>query len=240
MTQDKNDITQKVIDKIQLNKISTTEVADCLGKKGVLPHIYPINDRHFRVGKVFLAYAFNESNWELHEQLQYVNEGDIVVVETFNCENRAIFGDLVSKFLVLYKQVSAIVVNGYLRDAQHLIKEDYFIWCKGFTPVGCFNIKNDVELEEDIVTSWKQKYEGAIAVCDDTGVVIIQAEYIDEDFLEKLDFIELQEDIWFYCIDTKKWSTYETVCLKKYLDAELLPADFRDKFELFNNRLNKK
>lgn len=240
MIADKNNIAQQVIDKIQMNKISTTEIADCLGKKGVIPDLYPINGGQFKVGKVFLAYAFNESNWELHEQLQYVGEDDIVIVETYNCKDRAIFGDLVSKYLALYKRVSAIVVNGNLRDVQHLMKENYPIWCKGFTPIGCFNKKNDVKLDEDVINTWKNKYEGAIAVCDDAGVVIIQAEHINEDFLEKLDFIELQEDIWFYCLDTKKWSTYETVCLKKYLNTELLPADFREKFEKFNNKLNRK
>lgn len=59
-------------------------------------------------------------------------------------------------------------------------------------------------------------YDGSIAVCDDTGVVIIPKELHTEEFLEKLDFIENQEDIWFECLDHKKWNTYDIVCLKKY------------------------
>lgn len=38
-----------------------------------------------------------------------------------------------------------------------------------------------------------------------------------EDFLNKLHHIEEQEDTWFECIDHRKWDTYDTVCLKKYL-----------------------
>ena len=62
----------------------------------------------------------------------------------------------------------------------------------------------------------KEKYNGAIAVCDDCGVVIIPKEYHTEDFYKSLEFIEEQEDIWFDCIDRLKMSTFETVCLKKY------------------------
>ena len=53
-------------------------------------------------------------------------------------------------------------------------------------------------------------------VCDDSGVVIIPKEQITEDMLQKLIAIEEQEDIWFDCIDRRKWDTFDTVCLKKY------------------------
>jgi hypothetical protein len=33
----------------------------------------------------------------------------------------------------------------------------------------------------------------------------------------KLEWIEEQEDMWFDCVHRRKWSTYDTVCLKKYL-----------------------
>jgi hypothetical protein len=53
-------------------------------------------------------------------------------------------------------------------------------------------------------------------VCDDTGVVTIPGNRISEEFLQRLDWIEEQEDIWFDCIDRRKWDTFETVCLKRY------------------------
>lgn len=234
-----NTIINKIIKRIAINRISTTEIADCLGKKGALPSIHPLNSGHFRVGKVFFVYAFNESNWELHEQIQKVSQGNILLVETHNCQDRAIFGDLVSKYLTLYRRVGAIVVNGFMRDAHSLIKENYPIWCKGVTPIGCFNKKNENELAANIINAWKDKYEGAIAVCDDSGVVIIPREVIEKEFLEKLEFMELQEDIWYYCIDTKKWSTFDTVCLKKYLNTGLLPKKLREKLGKFLKKSEK-
>lgn len=213
-------IYEEIINKIERNRISSTEVSDCLGKMGAIDDLKPLNKGQFKVGKVFFCYAYNESNWELHEQIINLSENDILVVEAINCNNRALLGSLVSKYVLLYKQAKAIVVNGNLRDAHTLIKENHPVWCKGVTPIGCFNKKNNEPVDLDIYSSLKNKYEGAIAVCDDTGVVIIPKVLINEEFLVKLDFIEEQEDIWFDCIDRKKWSTYDTVCLKKYLENE--------------------
>ena len=59
-------------------------------------------------------------------------------------------------------------------------------------------------------------------VCDDSGVVMIPKDKIDDKIISKLQFIELQEDIWFYCVDTLKMSTFDTVCQKKYLTEDIV------------------
>ncbi|EOS81930.1 hypothetical protein C817_00324 [Dorea sp. 5-2] len=211
-------IEERIIKKIKKNRISTTEIADCLGKTGVLENAHAINRGHFAVGKVKWVYAYNESNWSIHEQARDVEEGDIVLIEAFDCGERATIGELVSKYILLYRQAEAIISNANLRDGNDLIKQNYPIWCKGFTPVGCFNKWNEEPLDPEIERVHRKKYEGAIAVCDDTGVVIIPQKFHNEDFLKKLDDIEEQEDIWFECLDHKKWDTYDIVCLKKYLE----------------------
>jgi len=209
-------IKKKIIDLIRKNRISTTEVADCLNKTGAIPEVYALNAGHFRVGEVFWTYAWNESNWENHEQLRHAQEGQVVLVEPFQCGDRAVFGSLVTKFLFLYRQVQAVVVLGKLRDAPHLLKENWAIWVTGVTPIGCFNKKNKISLDPEIIQQRHTQYDGAIGVCDDSGVVIIPPSAVNETFIEKLEFIEEQEDIWFECIDRRKWDTYDTVCLKKY------------------------
>lgn len=216
------EVKKKIIDYIKRNRVSTTEVADCLNKSGCIEEVKPINAKHFIVGNVFWAYCYGESNWDLHEQVQNVQEEDVVLVETFECNNRAIFGELVSKYLILYKQAAGIVVDGNMRDANNLIKENWPIWCKSFNPVGCFNNKINIKDEEmkRLLNKHKEIYNNSIAVCDDCGVVIIPKECHTEAFYKKLQLIEEQEDIWFDCIDRLKMSTFETVCLKKYKNIE--------------------
>lgn len=230
-------IIEKAISLIQDNIISTTEVGDVLGKTGQIEGVKALNSGQFKVGEVAFIYAINNSNYEVHKQLAEKDiRGKILFVYNVNCD-RAIFGDLVSKYILLYKGAKAIVVNGKLRDAHTLIKEKYPIWCTEVSPIGCVNRQNGPDIDPKLLQELKDKYDGAIMVCDDSGVVMIPKDKIDEKLLTKLEFIEFQEDIWFYCVDTLKMSTYDTVCLKKYLEGDVLDKRIMDKFEEFKNKM---
>jgi regulator of RNase E activity RraA len=212
-------VIQQVIEKIKRNRISTTQVADCLDKSGALEGVRAVNPGHHRVGPVFWTYAYNESNWEFHEQIREAPEGSVVLTEAFDCGNRAVYGELVAKFLILYRQVAALVLRGSLRDVPPLLKERWPLWAEGATPIGCHNRKNDAPLDPKLLEQRRGLYEGSIAVCDDTGVVVIHRGSITEAFLGRLDWIEEQEDVWFDCIDRRKWDTYQTVCLRLYKEG---------------------
>lgn len=215
------DYTKAIVDYLERNRVSTTEVADALGKMGVLPELMPINRGHYRAGKVKWIYAYEESNWPVHEQIQDIEENCIIFVEAFDCGERAIFGELVSKYLLLYRKSKALVIDGKMRDAAGLIKENWPIWCNGLSPVGCFNRKPKKKFDEEIRKQHYDQYDGAVAVCDDCGVVVIPKDCLTKEFLVKLTNMENQEDIWFDRLDHYKENTFEIVCLKKYLDDEI-------------------
>ena len=208
---------ERIIDYIKRNRVSTTEVADCLGKTGVLENVLPVNKGHFKVGNVKWVYAYKETNWDVHEQVVSTQENDIVFIDAIDCKHRAIIGELVAKYILLYRQAAAIVSNAKMRDAGALMRENYPIWSTGVTPVGCFNTKPEPSLDEATEREHRNMYDGAIMVCDDCGVVLIPKELHTEEFLQKLVKIEEQEDIWFDRLDRKKESTFEIVCLKNYL-----------------------
>ncbi|WP_220393071.1 RraA family protein [Bacteroides oleiciplenus] len=221
---------------IEANKISSTEIGDVLGKTGQIEGVHALNQGMFKAGEVKVVYAINNSNYEVHKQLA---EGDgfkdkILFIYNVNCD-RAIFGDLVSKYIMLYKRAKAIVVNGKLRDAHTLIKEKYPIWLEDVSPIGCVNHINGPEIDSSLLAEIKEKYDSSIMVCDDSGVVMIPKDKINEKLITKLQFIEFQEDIWFYCVDTLKMSTYDTVCLKKYLEGDLLDKKLLDKLAEFQS-----
>lgn len=215
------EIKEKIIKYITKNRVSTTEVADCLGKSGALPGVLPLTPQHFSVGEIQYLYAIQDSNWTVHEGLDNRSVTDkIVLIDAIDVHDRAVVGDIVSKYILLYCENRAIVCTGKMRDAHCLIKENYPIWCTGVSPVGCFNKPVDETNFKDIINERREFYQGAIAVCDDSGVVIIPKSQITEEFYDKLVAIELQEDIWYDCIDRKKWSTFKTICLKDYLKEE--------------------
>ena len=138
---------------------------------------------------------------------------------------------------MLYKQAKAIVVTGKLRDAHTLIKEQYPIWLEDVSPIGCVNRQNGEDLSIEEFERLKTQYEGSIMVCDESGVVMIPKEKINEQLLTKLNFIEFQEDIWFYCLDTLKMSTFDIVCKKKYLEGDLLDRKLLEKLEEFQKNM---
>ena len=208
---------EKIIEYIDTNRVSTTEVADCLNKTGSITSVHAVNRGHFQVGKVHWVYAYGETNWHVHEQIRNVEPGSIIMLSVFDCGDRAVIGDIVAKFLLLYKKCKAIVVIGNVRDASRLIKENWPIWCEGFNPVGCFNVNKEVPALPELKDA-EQYFKDAIAICDDSGVVIIKSEDQNEDLLNRLHLMEEQEDKWYDCIDRLKWDTYDTICLKKYLE----------------------
>lgn len=227
----KNEIIQLIED----NRISSTEVADVLGKKGLVENAYILNKGHFRAGEVAFVYAINNSNYEVHKQLAEIDITDkILFVYNVNCD-RAIFGDLVTKYIMLYKRAKAIVVNGKLRDAHTLVKENYPIWCESVSPIGCVNHQNGEDIDVDLFNRLREQYNGSIMVCDDSGVVMIPKDKINESLLNKLQFIEYQEDIWFYCLDTLKMSTYDIVCNKRYLKDEMMDKRLLERLSKFED-----
>ncbi len=211
-------IQKKIINLIKVNRISTTEVSDALSKKGSLENIRPIdyqNSLH-KVGSIKCVFAYKESNYLVHDQIKKVKKNDIVIIFTKDCNNKSIIGDLISKYTLLYKEASAIVVLGNVRDLAKLIKEKYPIWCEGFNPVGCHNHFTGnfpKKLRDEII----KKFENGIVVCDVTGVVIIEKKNVTINMFKKLKFIEKQEDEWYYHLDVKKWDTKKIIVEKKYL-----------------------
>lgn len=210
-------VKKDIIDYLVRNRVSTSEVSDCLEKTGVVSGVKACNQGYYRAGEIKWVYAYNESNWMLHKQIQDITENRIVFVDCLNCGERALFGELVSKYLLLYRQEIGIVVNGKIRDAAAIIREKWPMWCEGYTPIGCFNTEPEKPVDIGWVESRRKIYDGAIAVCDDSGVVVIPKARISFDFLEELKHIEDQEDIWFDRLNHHKESTFNIVCERTYL-----------------------
>jgi regulator of RNase E activity RraA len=227
-----------IIQFIRSNRVSTTEVADALGKTGVLSHVMPITHDLHRVGPVRAVFCAHESNYAVHEQVRDTVRDDVVMIFPHACGDRAILGDLIAKFVLLYRGASALVVDGLVRDASRLRRERYPIWAQGVTPLGCFNTKTD-DFPAERKAELLAQYDRGIAVCDDGGVVVIPADRINADTLERLHRIEEQEDVWYYCLNTLKWDTKRIVCDRDYLkETDLLPKVMVEKLQRIKTRLD--
>lgn len=229
-------IIDDVIEQIRRNRISTTEVADALGKSGVLPGMQAVTPDLHRVGPIHPIFAAGGSNHGVHVALPDVQAGEVAVVFTDGCEGRAVFGDLMAKYALLYRDAAAMVSVGLVRDAARLRRERYAVWSHGFSPLGCVNQFTE-PFPEDRQQSLVEDYRGGVAVCDDGGVVLIPGRQVTEDLVERLQRIELQEDVWYYCLDTLKWDTKRIVCDREYLTAsDALPPAYREALAVLERR----
>ena len=233
------EIDLEIIELIKQNRISTTEVADALGKSGGIPNVSPLCHSKFAVGKIRLITPRNNSNYIVHEEAERVNPGEIVYIKPIDFSNVAVFGDLVAKYILLYKQASAIVVEGNVRDTARLVKENYPIWSMGSNPVGAVN--NKTHSDANVNISEFDELKDGIGICDEGGVVVIPANKINEETYRKLKHIEQLEDLWHYCLNTLKWSTFDIVVKKRYLiendeiPRRLLNGILNDEKENFAN-----
>jgi len=231
---------QKIIDTIKQNRISTTEVADALGKRYVMQRLQPITHDLHCVGIVRPVFTAYDSNFWVHDQVRAVRPDEVVVVYPYRCESRAILGDLVAKYVTLYRRAAAVAVDGLVRDAARLRRERYPIWATGVTPLGCYNIKGK-QFPKKQEKKIRAEVEGGIAVCDDGGVVVIPAAEVTVSTLENLSRIELQEDIWYYCLNVLKWDTKKIVVDRDYLKTpSLLPKAYIKAVKTLNHRLDNK
>ena len=75
------DIQKEIIAYIKRNRVSTTEVADCLGKTGAVANVHAVNRGHFCVGAVRYIFGHTESNWPIHDQARFVQEDEVVLMD---------------------------------------------------------------------------------------------------------------------------------------------------------------
>jgi len=227
-----------LVDLIERDGISSTMACDVMGKTGWLPGITPLNSGFHIVGEIKYVFAHAGTNYHLHEQVAGIEEDKIIFVDAINCDQRAVFGELVANYLLQHRRARAIVTNGFVRDADVLIKENFPIWCIGATPIGCHKVDEPIsDGIAQLVDERKKVYENSLFICDDSGVSQITEDWLHDDFKRRIDFIEAQEEVWHYCVNILKWSTYETVCLQRYLEMpSVIPEAMLDRLKIFSQK----
>ena len=216
-----NKLRAEVIEYLKKNRLSTTEFADALGKIGHIKGPKPLRNGLHVSGRVRHILTPQANNSNVHSLISELEKGDILLVDVIGpIENEiAIMGELMVKSAVLYQQASAVVVRGHIRDAGRITRENFPVWSAGVSPIGAVNTP-----ELAVVLG---PLDQGIAVCDDGGVVVVPGSYISTGLLERLELIEMQEDIWNFCINTLKWTTFDTVVKKRYFEEpDLLPQHF--------------
>jgi 4-hydroxy-4-methyl-2-oxoglutarate aldolase len=101
----------------------------------------------------------------------------------FACGERAILGELVGKHQLFYRHLWHCDVGGSAGRAAFNQGD----LAGGGTPIGCSNREKETPFDAEIIAQRQPQYRNAIAICDDSVVVVIPPKRVDEAFIDKLD-----------------------------------------------------
>lgn len=180
----------------QFHNIPTTCISDVMnGLNNMHPAIKPLNEEHKFVGRALTVQIPVGDNLAVLRAIREAKTGDVIVIDAKGDEYRAIAGD----FVVGMAQtlgVSAIVVDGVIRDINGIKKLNFPVFSRG-TTVAASGKAGVGEINIPISCGGTSVSPGDIIVGDADGVVVIPqfgAQKILEKSLDKLRKDELREE----------------------------------------------
>lgn len=196
----------KILGFINDNDLSSSDVADALGRAGHVRWVRPLNRGFRAVGEVEYLFAWYGSTWHTHKDLAAVAPNRILYIDDHCCEMRAVLGHLMAEYAFTHKKALALVVNGNIRDVEKM--GNMPIWHRGASPVVCQKRK---PIDEPDVDLERRKYQGGVMVCDDTGCTLIPPYLLTEQTLANLFVIRDREADWYSRMQRGE-STFDITC----------------------------
>jgi len=178
------------------HNIPTTCISDVMnGLNNMHPTIKPLKEEHKFVGKALTVKIPVGDNLAVLRAIREAKTGDVIVIDAKGDQYRAIAGD----FVVGMAQtlgVSAIVVDGVIRDIIGLKKLNFPVFSRG-TTVAASGKAGVGEINIPISCGGTSVSPGDIIVGDADGVVVIpqsEAQTILENSLDKMRKDEIREE----------------------------------------------
>lgn len=197
----------------KFSNIPTTCISDVMdGLNNMHPAIKPLKEEYKFAGRALTVKIPVGDNLAVLKAIREANVGDVIVIDAKGDQYRAIAGDFVIG-MAQTLGVSAIVVDGVIRDVVGIKNLDFPVFSRG-TAVAASGKAGVGELNVPISCGGTAVNPGDIIVGDADGVVVIPQEkehYIMEKSLEKLKSDEIRE---------MKVSR-NVVAIKEYLDRML-------------------
>jgi regulator of RNase E activity RraA len=174
----------------RLSKCYTGAIHDIMRAMGyknfvLPPEIRPTKNDHVLAGKIFtMEGEVNKSTTEHETLLEWTGflskapKGKVVICQP-NTNEIALMGELSAEVLQL-RGVKGYIVDGGARDMDFIIKIDYPLWFKFFTPKDVVNYWKPTKYETDIKIGDVKISNDDYVLADIDGVIIIPQNIIEE------------------------------------------------------------
>ncbi len=166
----------------EFSKIPSANIGDALKRMYCMfGGIKPFNKKSFCGAAVTVKLPAGD-NLAAQTALDYIQPGDIMVIDGAGYEDRAVLGGMMLEYAKL-KQVGGFVVNGAIRDLDEVKASQIPVFAKSVTSLGPYR-EGPGEINVPVVCGGQVVMPGDILVGDTDGVVVIPRDFA-QDILEK-------------------------------------------------------
>lgn len=174
--------------------------------------IRPVN-RGKLLGSAFTIKVPQGDNLMLHKALDYVEPGDVLVIDAGGGTDRAILGEIIVTYCRI-KGVAGILLDGCIRDSEYISHADDFpVFCCGISPNGPYK-NGPGKIGCDVSVGGIVVHPGDIIVGDEDGVVAVSPDIAQELIKKTLQTAENENQL----LDTMKT---EGTYIRPWVDEKL-------------------
>ncbi|MFG2964886.1 RraA family protein [Streptomyces sp. NPDC048288] len=166
-----------VLDRFRAHSVAN--LGDALDRLNIVDGgIAPVWNGATAVGTALPVLTVAGDNKAVIEALDHIRPGDILVINAFGYDGRAIIGDNLAQRFAVFGAVGA-VVDGYVRDAAIIEKLGVPVFARGLTPAGPFKNGPGV-IGESVAIGGVVVNPGDIVAADGDGVIVIPPHRAEE------------------------------------------------------------
>lgn len=156
----------------ELRQHSVANLGDALDRLNIVDGgISPIWQGARAVGSALPVMTVAGDNKAVIAALDHIQPGDILVINAFGYEGRAIMGDNLAQRFDVFGAVGA-VVDGYVRDQDIIANIGFPVFARGLTPAGPWKNGPGV-IGEPVAIGGVVVNPGDIVAADGDGVIVI-------------------------------------------------------------------
>ncbi|WP_405508819.1 RraA family protein [Streptomyces purpurascens] len=158
---------------------SVANLGDALDRLNIVDGgIAPIWNGATAVGTALPVLTVAGDNKAVIEALEHIRPGDVLVINAFGYDGRAIIGDNLAQRFAVHGAAGA-VVDGYVRDAAIIERLGVPVFARGLTPAGPFK-NGPGTIGEAVAIGGVVVNPGDIVAADGDGVIVIPPHRAEE------------------------------------------------------------
>lgn len=165
----------------RFSNLAVSDLDDTMSKLAAVDHSIRALNKYSgsMVGTAFTIKLPHGDNLMFRAAIQYVQPGDVVVIDAGGFDDRAVAGEVTAKYCRA-RGAKGLIIDGATRDSAVLSQmEDFYVFVRAISPNGPY-FNGPGEVNVPVVCGGQLVCPGDIVVADADGVIFINPEHAEE------------------------------------------------------------